>query len=207
MKRRLHILLSAAGLTLALMGCQQPKADAPNPLSIDAREYDRMYDAAIVVLRDHGFRVTRQDYRFGRVTAGPKGSATALEPWKGDNSNLHLAGVSTFSDIQRRAMIYIDPIAGDAEQDAETADAPTAPTETATDGYTLRVEVILERKQQPTRRLTGSHSKNVFSDLREVPAELKQQGIQASYWQQIGRDAQLEQRLLQAIVRQAVFGK
>lgn len=201
-------MLSAAGLALVLTGCQQPKADAPNPLTIDAREYDRMYDASVEVLRDHGFRVDRQDYRFGRLTTTPKGSATALEPWRGDNSNLQLAAMSTLSDIRRRTMIYIDPLAGADDQAAADGSASPQNVNTATaDGYEMRIEVLIERKQQPTRRLTGSHGKNVFSSLREVPAEYKQQGIESSYWQTVRRDTELEQQLLQAIVRRAVFGK
>lgn len=203
----------------ALLGCRGPAALAPNPFEIDAREYDRVYDASVQVLRDYGFTVDRQDYRFGRVTTGPLGSPTLLEPWKRDNSTLGQAAASTVGDLQRKVTVFIDPvIAMDATparaageevaEDAEIAASAGASASPADGGeagaYLLRVEVLIERREVPTRRLTGTASRNVFSSLRDTPVEWQKRGIEANYWLPVSRDPQLEQRLLREIVSRSL---
>lgn len=182
----LAFALLALGLTLT--GCNRPRPEAQNPLTIDSLEYDRVYDAAIAALRDAGFRVDRQDYRFGRLTTFPQGSPTALEVWDPDNTTAAQAWQSTLVDLQRIARVFIDPLPGEE---------PPA--------YDLRVEVILEQRQTPIRRMTGSISRNVFSSLEAVPTDWRQRGIDANYWQPVGRDTALEDRLLHDILHRATF--
>ncbi|MFW6060392.1 MAG: hypothetical protein ACODAQ_09430 [Phycisphaeraceae bacterium] len=185
-----------------LAGCQSAAPPVSNPMQIEARDYDALYEASIDVLRDMNFRVDRQDYRFGELTTHPKGSPTALEPWLGDNSTARQAWLSTLSDVHRRVRIQFEP-ASDAAA-AGGSDAGAAGDHEAADRpYMLRVEVLLERRQVPGRRLTGSAQRGVFSELEAVPAEWRRRGIAAAYWQPIERDPHLERRLLQRIVRRA----
>src|SRR5688572_16983036 len=75
-------------LALGLAGCSHPVRPltgfrpAPNPVEVDAAEYDRVFEASVDVLRDAGFRVNRRDYRFGDVVTYPDTSPTVFEPWK-----------------------------------------------------------------------------------------------------------------------------
>ena len=67
--------------------------------------------------------------------------------------------------------------------------------------YTVRVEVFLERGQQPTRRMSGSmNSGSAFNDLKAVPTELSRRGIDGYYWEPVGHDSYLEQRLLRELL-------
>ncbi|MEX1017779.1 MAG: hypothetical protein WDZ31_13640 [Phycisphaeraceae bacterium] len=172
---------------LLLTGCQRAVVDAPNPLPIASEEYDRMYDASIAVLRDHGFRVDQQDYRFGEVVTRPDDAPTAIEFWQADNTTAAQAWQSTLDHLRRTVTVFLEPAEAEGEGD-----------------YALRVEVLMERRVQPTRRLTGSSRQNVFSTLDAVPAEWQRRGITAHYWEPVGRDPYLEARLLRTIVAEAM---
>lgn len=183
MRTALASTLAAVLLAVAPAGCQRAVVDTPNPQPIAADAYDRMYDASITVLRDHGFRVDRRDYRFGRITTHPLDSPTAVEPWRPQNTTASQAWQSTLDHLRRTASVFLEP-----------------PDDDAPDGhYLLRVEVLLERHAQPTRRLTGTGRRNVFSSLDSAPEEWRRRGIERRYWEPVGRDPHLEARLMRAI--------
>jgi len=186
-------------LFACVTGCSLNQANANNPLEIDHSEYARVYNAAIAVLREYGFSLDRQDYRFGRITTKPQNSPTALEPWNNTNTTSNQILESTINHQRRLVTVSLEPI------------SPTNPitptpiaTRTATDGYHLRIEVFVERRQTPNRRLAGStRGHRVFDTLRSTPIEWQNRGIKGSYWRPLGRDPYLEQRLLNAIIRQS----
>lgn len=189
-----------AGAALLVMlttgGCHRPFTPAPSSLAIDAAEYDRMFLAGAQVLRDHGFRVDRQDRRFGLLSTHPLDAPTAVEPWRTSNTTAGQAWQATLDHMRRTVNVMLEPIEHDDDVDDESR---------ATLGdYTLRVEVLLERRTNPTRRLTGTSQRNAFSRLSDVPAEWSRRGIAGSYWEPVGRDAYLEQRLIRAIVDRAM---
>lgn len=180
--RRLWVLL-AAGLT----ACAAPELTTPNPFQIDDREYARVFDASILVLRDYGFRVDRKDYRFGVITTMPLDSPTILEPWRGLNSTADQASEATLNSDRRIVRVNLEP-------------DPTGQPD-----YLLRVEVTVERRQQPQRRLTGStDGYRLLGSLSRTPGEWSQRGIGSTYWTPISRDPYLEERLLAAIVRRSL---
>ncbi len=173
-------------LVLCFAGCRSVPAEAPsNPAPVVAGEYDTVYRAAIDTLRDQGFRVNQQDYRFGRISTAALDSPTVVEPWRGQNSTAQQTMASTLDQLQRQVNILFDPV-----PDVEGA-------------YTMRVEVIIERQEQPLRRLTGTATRQRISTLNDVPAEWAQRGIEASYDLPIGRDAEYEKRLLAMIFKRA----
>lgn len=67
--------------------------------------------------------------------------------------------------------------------------------------YGLRVEVLVEQKQLPDQFITNSATSSVFRRLDEVPYELAIRNIPAEYWQPVGRDVLLENRILAQIIR------
>lgn len=189
-----------AGAALLVMlttgGCHRPFTPAPSSLAIDAAEYDRMFLAGAQVLRDHGFRVDRQDYRFGQVTTRPADSPIALELWRPANTTPGQAWQSTLDHLRRTVTVFYEPIEyGDDVDEAMRGELGD---------YALRIEVLMERRVQPTRRLTGRSGGNVFSTLDDVPDEWRRRGIAASYWEPVGRDAYLENRLMRDIVAEAM---
>lgn len=217
----LPVLLLLLAL-VALTGCQRRYAPATGTVEIDPAEYDRMYQASIDVLRDNGFRVDRRDYRFGRVTTEPIASPTAFEPWVNHNTTPTQTAQSTLDHLRRTVTVSLEPIGSEEiaaiedlgeslEHEAEPmVTASPAPADAGSEGpvesrpYRLRVEVLVENQQIPVRRLNGSVTGSRFSELAAVPSEWSSRNMPPVYWQPIGRDAHLEQRLARQIVERAM---
>lgn len=178
-------------LPLCLIGCAALGPAVPNPMPVDAREYEPLFDASVEVLRDKGFSVDRQDFRFGTVTSRPDGSPTLFEPWRGDNRTVALAGWSTLSDLRRVVTVTLEPRPEGMERSL----------------YDLSVVVELQREQSPLRRLDGNGTKGQFRSLSEVPEEWARRGVTARSWETVGRDEAMEQDLLRAIVERAGMGR
>ena len=188
-----------------MTGCAPRSVAVSNPIEIDPKEYSRIYRASIQVLREHRFQLDRQDYRYGRITTRPQPSPTALEPWYDANTTGYQAFESTFNDERRRVTILMDSLASKNGQRVAWDTQPDG-GRLIEDGYHLRVEVIVERRQSPRRHLTGStRGHGVFASLTAAPSELADRGVQnGDYWLPIGRDAYLEQRLLSAIIKKSL---
>jgi hypothetical protein len=201
----------------ALLGCESRRI-APNPLEVDRAEYDRLFQAAQAELWDRGFRVDRADYRFGKVESQPRTSPSIIEVWHPDNRTAYQAMESTVNHQRRIVTVTLEPqtpetpIVPPTEEEMEAA--ATQPTRY--DTYLMRVEVMLEQKQVPSRQLTGStRGERLQHTLHAVPLELRERGITGSnveslrrepgaYWEAVGRDYYLEQELLAAIVRRSL---
>ena len=199
MKEKLQITIPAAAMrgvciVLAVMGivvasgCVNHRAtSADNPSPISTASYEQTFDASVDVLRDMGFVVDRKDYRYGVVTTRPDVSPTGVEVWHPDNTTDAQAWDSTLAYLRRRVTLQLEPV--DASQLADTAQA-----------YQLRAEVLVERRQEPMRYLTGStRGGRIFGHLRGVPADYRRKGITGSYWEPVTRDTALEQRLIRAV--------
>ena len=181
-----RVLLPAMTLLL-IGGCAAKPAAIDNPLSIKAAQYDDAYEAAKLVLREHGFDLDRQDYRFGRVSSQPLGAPSAVEFWRGSNTTGGQAIDSTLNDQRRIVTVSLNPTEPEGE-------SPT---------YTLGIEVMLERHEHPMWQLTGSTAPNrMVNRLTAVPTAWRERGITATYWLPTQRDPHLEQRLMHAIVEQ-----
>lgn len=158
---------------------------APATMHLSRDDYDAVFNAAIRELRDAGFRIARNDRRFGVITTWPKESPTAFEPWVGDNTTGDLARRSTLNHLRRAVEVTLTP-AGRADGEAGA-------------GYTLTVAVTLEREQRPNRYLNHSAGGTIAARYDAVPAHLAHQGIPASYWEPAGNDPHLAKRLLGVI--------
>lgn len=216
---------------LALGGCARNVVATPNPLDIDPAEYDRLYRAAQAVLRDHGFGLDRQDYRFGRITTQPLDAPTIAEPWRRTNTTARQALIATVNHYRRIATIAFVPVGEPVAEPVAAAPTPVAESNAlvqitvddesaaaatpaegeaveslpAAPAYLMHVEVYLEQLQAPTHRLSGSTDPpHVISALGATPTELRERGIQGAYWQPMGRDPYLEQRLMREIVRRSI---
>ncbi|MFP4145446.1 MAG: hypothetical protein ACLFV3_09915 [Phycisphaeraceae bacterium] len=182
-------LLLITILLATLAGCRAAAPSATGPARIAADRYRPVYEAATEVLRDYDFRLARQDYRFGELATYPRGAPTALEAWEPDNTTAQQAIAASFQDLRRIARVFLVPV----QTDGDAADSAE---------YDVRVEVLIEQRQMPVRRLSGS-TRRVFSRLDEVPAELEERGIDATYWRPLRRDPYLERRLLRDILDRA----
>lgn len=205
--------LTFAIITTVLVGCNRTLRTDGNLSQVPAASYDATFQAAVEVLRDHGFRVNRQDYRYGIVNTHPLESSTALEPWRFTNSTLGQATQSTLSHTRRIATVHLEPVTPEEEQalrdlganDTPPADDAAVEGEAASlppraENYRVRVEVVMQNHQQPQRRLIVS-ARGKGSEIRGIPSEWRERGITSDYWIDTGRDPYLEQRLLDDILR------
>lgn len=195
-------------VSLILAACHTVPPVASNPLDIDASEYDGMYEAARLVLREEGFALDRRSYRLGVVDTEPLGSPTVFEPWLPTNTTLYQTAESTINYQRRVATVTIEPVQPEEPllPESRTVGAATQPaTQPTPETYRLRVEVQVQQLQVPTRQLSGTtRGLAVQRRLAAVPTELRERGITDTYWEPLGRDYYLEQRLLSAIVRRSL---
>ncbi len=213
---------------LGAVGCASPQPVTPSERLVAASDYDAVYDAAEAVLRDRGFKRDRRDYRFGVVQSRPQGAATLAEVWRPNNVTLGAALDSTLNDHRRTVTVTLEPldasepvlellsaldpesppesppeVPSEARESAQELDVATQGTSPAA-AYRLGVEVQIERRQSPNRRVGGGVRGQVFTSLTRTPIELQRRGIPGDYWQPIGRDPALEQQIAREILNRVV---
>ena len=174
-------MLSAL-LLFTLLGCSTVPAEQPQTarLTFSADRYPVVFEAAVETLRGYGYRIARRDYRFGTITTYPKEAATAAEFWIDDATTRSQRKADTLNSQQRKVTVKVE----------QTEEQP---------GYSLAVEVLVERLQRPERYLTHSASPRISTTYTDVPMHLKDQGIDGPYAQTLSRDPLLERRLIEAI--------
>ena len=176
-------------------GCAQLPAVTANPIEITAGEYDRVFDASIQTLRQMRFTVDRKDRRFGVVTSEPMLASSAIEPWYRDNTHSAQVAQSTLH-LQRR-IVRVELTPAEPVADART------------EAYRMSVQVQIERRYDPPKELnTPLIGAARFRDVRQnVITQTTEAGTETSHWVNIGRDEQLEQRLIAQILTRATHGE
>lgn len=199
--------------------CTQPRTPdpiGPTQLSVHPQEYSRLFEAACLVLEDMGFDVARRDYRFGRIASAPLNSPVVFEFWKPTHDRAFGSAMhSTINDQRRVARLFFEPADTDhrptARQSAGMAmpglvapdPQPQTPDPDPPPHYTLRVEVMIERLQQPARYMTHSAHRPAAL-LADIPAEVAAIGVHGPYWQPITRDDALAADILERTVRRSL---
>lgn len=172
-----------------------PQQPAPRVYEFAPERYPAVHAAAVETLRDHGFRIARNDYRFGQITTYPKESPTVAEFWIDDAGSFAQSASDTLNAHQRTARVRVEGLnLNQALEDAVDQDAP-APA------YTLTVEVLIERLQRPDRYLTASATGRAVSTYAATPNHLRERGIDGPYAQPLTRDPAFEARLLEDILQ------
>ena len=214
----MHLMgcLLAWAMPILLIGCAGSSMVVSNPLPIAEAEYDRVYDAAVDVLREMRFVVERQDRRFGVITTRPLISASIVEPWHDDNLTGEQAWEATLNHQRRQVRVMLNRRGEDAAApvtDGEPAEAASpddadrpapAPTSTHRANYLLQVEVVVERRHHPDRQLTTAAFSSMGFHDRAGHVVLTEAGYEASEWVPIGSDPILEQQLVAAIIRRSI---
>ena len=184
LKTPLHALTLAISTTLLSACAAPPPPVAPgldhavaNPFEVDTREYQRLFDAALVVMDNNSYQIDRNNYRFGVITTKPQASPTILEPWYADvNATWRQVDSSTLDQIQRIVTIRIAPgrvIKHDylADQKLYTVAEPdTFIPETAAQGYDLtipdQIETTLEESPSAPR---SQAAEDAFLKAHNIP--------------------------------------
>lgn len=161
----------------------QPVPQLPNPLYIPVTNADFVWDQLVDATDDY-FKIEREDrvrvvgdiVTEGTLTTFPAMGATCLEPWRGDSTHGFERLHSTLQTIRRYAIGRVMP---------------------AGEGYYVEVIVAKELEDlfQPQHATVGGTS------LRHDGSIVRQQarprgGAVSLGWIPLGRDVELEQRIL-----------
>lgn len=177
-------------LLLAVSGCLSgPPIVAvvqPNPLPIPAGDTDFVWEQLIDVV-DDDFRIQHEErvQQFGdfavqgRIDTFPETGATYLEPWRKDSVGRFERTESTLQTIRRRAVLRVIPNEG---------------------GFLIDVAVYkeLEDLPQPEHATASAATLRFDSSLRRLSDPVGGQPVSEG-WIPLGRDVQLEQRMLAKI--------
>lgn len=181
--RNVKVILILA-MAATAFGCAGVPRDAPGDgraLRFGDDRYDQAFEATLAALQEQGFELARHDHRFGVISTRPRRAPTLFEPWDASNSDGDQIMQATFNEMRRRVQVQIVP----SKQSTK---------------YVLKVAVTLEQRQEPTRFLDGTTSgRGTFRRLDQMPEEYARRGMVKRAWNEIGRDAGMEARLLLAI--------
>lgn len=178
---RYAIVFTGLLLGSLFAGCTTPVQQPQSArLTFSPDRYPAVYEAAVQTLRDQGYRIARNDYRFGTITTYPKEAATAAEFWVDDATTYAQRREDTYNAQQRIITVSVKQPEGEQ-------------------GYSLTVEALIQRLQRPERYLTRSAGTQISANYAAVPMHLKDRGIDGPYAYTIQRDSPLERRLLEAI--------
>ncbi len=204
--RRLLVwaLLGAAALGA---GCATSVPVVQNPLPIDVHEYGRVYRAAVLTLRHDGFIVDRHDYRFGEVTSKPRRAGTLFEPWKTGHDNLGVVLADTINEQRRIVRISLTPKPVATQPATPSVPAgPVTASRPVSHTYLLKVDVLVQRHEIPGQHMNGATDPGqIFSPQAQPSQELKDRGITGPYWETVGQDPAMEQRLINQIMDRSLL--
>ncbi|MBP7934904.1 MAG: hypothetical protein KA354_09695 [Phycisphaerae bacterium] len=175
----------------ACLGCQappQPTGPTFERVSVSQKEdFESLWQTAGEALRQHWFRIDREDRASGVLSTHPETSAQGLEFWRQQPRPAYYWTEANLQTIQRKATIQITPVDSQGE-------------------YSIDVKVERLRLRLEERQID-----NPAAALRLYSAEaptMSGQMIRPSQqmqWIPLGRDEILEQTILGEILQR--FGR
>lgn len=173
----LYLLLS---FTWLAQGCQRPiQPVEPTASYVDAVDLDDLWEASLRILRRHDFQPDRQDRAAGIITTIPLTSMQWHEPWRQDVADGYSLLMASTHTVQRQVTIRFI-----REQE-----------------WVLDVQVDVYLLSAPEHQITSSSAgiRSFSGDLPLVTGETIVTG-ETRRWVRLGRDAAMEQRLLNRII-------
>jgi len=197
MTRVRFILPTLLCIALTMGGCQSV-AEVQPVLTVSSAQYRGAFDSAVTTLRDLGYDIDREDYRFGVITTHPRYSPIVAEVWDRSNTTFHQMIDSTLNHQRRIVRVTIA---------ASLIDDVSAAPASDTGDRELRVEVTIQRMQNPARQMSGTkRGRRVLQAMRRPAGELVEKGVTRRYWLDVGHDPQLAGRLYGAIQKRVAAG-
>jgi len=173
-------------------GCQQPiQPELPTAALVDVpdeQEMDLLWDTCLRVLRRYGLRPDRQDRLAGLITTHPATVPNWFEFWRSDMpANRFGFAEANLATIRRVAKVTLEPPQPGGERK-------------------LTVQVELQRLSTPERQATSAAAGlQIFSSKLPTYTGQMAKKEQVERWIPLGRDAQLEETLLEHIL--AYYGR
>jgi len=179
-------VLAIAASLLGYTGCARPIApDTPTAAAVRQSDLDVLWQAALDVLVRMELPPDRQDRANGVIETLPVTSKQFWEFWRRDIADPYSQVVSDLQTIQRKVIVRFSPL-------------PT------TERWRVEVEVPVYRIQLPERQLTSSSTAIELygSTVPTTTGEIVPRQ-QVAYQEPLGRDAALEDRILDLILSQS----
>lgn len=166
-----------------------PPIEVPvsNPSHIGSVDPDFLWRQIVDAVDDHFKIESEQPVRRnnlswlpGQLTTYPEVSGTTLEPWRGDTSRGFERLQSTFQTIRRKATVRVVPEAG---------------------GYIVDIQVVKEQEDvdQSQFSTAGAASQRHDGTIVRNENQLRQLPVTLG-WYEIGRDRELERKLMEGIL-------
>jgi hypothetical protein len=178
--------IGGLGVILAA-GCQappQPSGPTIERVSLSTpADRDQLWEAVCQTLRDYAFRLDRQDKVNGVVTTLPETTAQGFEFWHPQPRPAYYWWEANLHTIQRQTTVQLLP--------GEQAD------ETQLDMKIERLRYRLEERQVDN----AAGAMRIFSAAAPTVSGRRAKPSKTGYWVPHGRDEQMEQTLLAAILR------
>ena len=170
-------------LLIGAIGCAMWRPASPpvgNPIVVRANDGEFVWERTVDVVHAYLFEIERENRLDGVIETRYKTGASYLEPWHPDSPGARNRLESTLQSIRRKAYISVTPVDG---------------------GFLVGVEAIKELED--VSRAANSPGAATFLDNNPLQRDLNVVVGQAtpSGWIPRGRDAELEQAMLQSITQ------
>lgn len=173
--------------TLGVFESPVPPETLPNPVYVDSLSHDFVWNQIVDSVDDH-FRI-KQERRMrpignvltdGQLDTFPRIGSTYLEPWRSDSASGYEKARATLQTIRRQAVVTVAP---------------------DRHGYFIEVAVLkeLEAVASPEFASTGQlmpRHDNSLVTRRNLRGATRRTGGNNQGWISLGRDFQLEQKIL-----------
>lgn len=173
-------VISTLFVMIIVSGCQRPaQPTQPTTTFVEAGELDALWDAALRILRRHDFQPDRQDRTAGIITTLPSTSMQWHEPWRQDVAEGYGLLMASLHTIQRQVTIRF------IRQEEWSMD--------------VQVDVYLLSASDYQITSSSAGIRSFSGDLPTVTGE-KVMAADTRRWIHLGRDASMEERLLNRIL-------
>jgi len=177
-----RVLIVAAALPI-FSGCHKPAPpQGPTAEFIERDHVDALWQASQSVLRKHDFQIDRQDLAAGVIETLPTTSQHYFEFWRQDVADPYSFAQATLHTMQRKATVRFVRTPSDPQ-------------------WTIELQVDVYRLSTPEHQVTSASSALLaFSGgLPTATGQVGQSAMKQREWVPLGRDPELESRLLSQI--------
>jgi hypothetical protein len=148
--------------------------------------YDNVWRQGMLILREAGFALDRQDYRLGVLTTKALPSNQIIEFWRPQATNVSAMMENTINNQRRYVKLSISKVEGKPEF------------------YEIAVQVIVERETNPEETIAGPIFilGSGFGRYKEaLRSDYAGPDVEKGRWVIIGHDPDLERKLMDVLFK------
>ncbi|MEZ6066071.1 MAG: hypothetical protein R3B90_10265 [Planctomycetaceae bacterium] len=190
--RPIALLLMLISSGPGIVGCARlpvirgNSAPMPNPLTVQAGNDEVLWERTIDVLHEYHFSIERENRVAGVIETAPLVGASLLEPWHKDSVGFVSRLESSLQSVQRKVVVTFIPADGVGE----------------TGRYQILIQVFKEREDVRSAEVVSPGGATFLeSDPLAINLDPTVAPADGRQMIQLGRDAVLEQALLDSLRR------